>query len=145
MVKVKFCHKMVSMEIDMGAATSLVGMQMYRKLFLHLTLHRLTVRLITYTAEEIPVAEELKSQVEYKGQKKVKLVVTKKNGPSLLGGDWLEKIQLKWKKIVINYVSKNSEKELDDLLSRCGDIFGEELGRMEHFKAKLSVKHESAP
>ena len=145
LVKVKFCHKLVSMEIDTGAPTSLVGMQTYRKLFPHLTLRRPSVRLITCTGEEIPVAGELRGQVEYEGQKEVKLVVMKKNGPSLLGRDWLEKIQLNWKRIAINHVSRNTEKELGDLLSKCGDIFGEELGRMEHFKAKLSVKADATP
>ena len=145
LVKVKFCHKLVSMEIDTGAATSLVGMQTYRKLFPHLTLRRPSVRLITCTGEEIPVAGELRGQVEYEGQKEAKLVVMKKNGPSLLGRDWLEKIQLNWKRIAINHVSRNTEKELGDLLSKCGDIFGEELGRMEHFKAKLSVKADATP
>lgn len=89
---------------------------------------------------------ELRGQVEYEGQKEeVKLVVMKKNGPSLLGRHWLEKIQLNWKRIAINHVSRNTEKELGDLLSKCGDIFGEELGRMEHFKAKLSVKADATP
>lgn len=142
----KFGSNSITMEIDTGAATSIVGMQTYRKLFPHLTLHRSSLRLVTCTGEEIPIAGEIRSTVEYEGQtENASLIVMKKKGPSLLGRDWLQKIQLNWKVISMTRVATNPTKELEKLLKKHGSIFGEELGKMEHFQAKLSVKPDAVP
>ena len=63
-----------------------------------------SVRLVTGKGEKIQIAW---------GQCTVRM---KKNGPSLLGRDWLEKILLNWKDICINLVVRNTKKGVEEVL-----------------------------
>ena len=116
-VKVEICKKVKSMEVDTCVATS---MQTYKKLLPHVTMYQPSVRLVTGTGEKIQIAW---------GQCTVRM---KKNGPSLLGRDWLEKILLNWKDICINLVVRNTKKGVEEVLRNYEALFREVLGRMKH-------------
>ena len=54
-MNVKFHNKKITMEIDTGAATSIIGIRTYKKLFTDLKLQQPNVRLRTCTGQEVPV------------------------------------------------------------------------------------------
>ena len=91
------CKKLV-MEIDTGAAVSVISRDKY-KLFSDTSLNPSTVRLKTYTGKPMTVAGELDVEVKYGSQVCIlSLTVVEGLGPSLLGHDWLCHLTLDWKK-----------------------------------------------
>ena len=88
------------MEIDTGAAVTLISEDTYKKHFPSLPLESPTIKLKTYMAEPIAVLGQACVSVhhkEYKGTHNITLV--KGNGSSLLGRDWLTHVQLHWGEI----------------------------------------------
>ena len=90
-------NQSLCMEIDTGAAVSLVSEATYKTLFPGLPLSKPALKLRTYTAEPITVLGRLQVRVKYKKYKgSHDLIVVQGSGPSLLGRDWLSCIQLDW-------------------------------------------------
>ena len=81
------------MEIDTGASVSIVSEETFNKIQegqSKLELKPVAVRLQTYTGEPIPVLGSTLAVVEHGGQTaSLPLIVTRGNGPTLLGRDWL--------------------------------------------------------
>ena len=79
-------NKQLTMEIDTGAAVSLITEQSFRKIDDELSLQPSHAVLMTYTGEHILVLGEAKVSVQYNGQQKLlNLVIITGNGPCLLG------------------------------------------------------------
>ena len=78
--------KPLVMEVDTGAAVSIISEATRTKLFPHLKLHKSKVVLKTYTDEPIQVKGQLNVHVNYNGQTSpLKLVVVDGAGPNLFG------------------------------------------------------------
>jgi hypothetical protein len=91
----------VEMEVDTGATQSVIGEETYKSLWPSphsaptLSHTRSLPLLKTYTGEPIKVKGQLEVDVSYNGQqKKLNLLVTEGNGPSLIGRDWLQHLRL---------------------------------------------------
>ena len=85
------------MEVDTGAAVSIVSECTYRGLR-SVTLKKSRVFLRTYSAEPLVVLGEADVEVQYKGQPlKLRLIVVKGDGPSLMGREWIRRIEIDWK------------------------------------------------
>ena len=94
--------KHLRMEIDTGAALSLISEATYRRLWPTNTpeLTSTPIRLRTYTGEGLNVKGSIEVKVEHNGQKEnLHLLVVQGNGPSLMGRDWLLRIKLDWSKL----------------------------------------------
>ena len=92
--------KRLDMEVDTGAALSLISESKRRAIFPNEKLRPANLILKTYTNEPIEVMGTLNVRVQYEGQlKKLVLVVIAGDGPSLLGRNWLNHIVLNWKKV----------------------------------------------
>ena len=90
----------LDMEVDTGAAFSVISEATKQALFRNKTLHSSNLVLKTYTDECMKVEGTLTVTVKCGNQtKKLMLVVVKGNGPSLLGRNWLKHIQLDWHNI----------------------------------------------
>ena len=97
MVDVKVDGKVLSMELDTGAATSLITEKTWRKVFPNLSLDKSTVRLRTYTGESLHILGQKDVLAEYNDQKRtLPLVVVAGDGPTLFGLNWLDEITLDW-------------------------------------------------
>ena len=105
----------LQMELDTGAAYSVISEQMYHSEFSGMKLHSSNILLKSYTAENIAVLGQLCVHVHYV------LLVVAGVGPSLLGRNWSRYIQLYWKKI--HAVSKSLK--LTDLLHDNSHLFRE--------------------
>ena len=88
------------MEVDTGATLSVISEQTYKTLSITASAPRLEAsiaQLKTYTGEEIKLVGQTTVDVSYKDQvKKLSLLVVAGKGPSLLGHDWLSRLQLDW-------------------------------------------------
>jgi len=90
-VDVKINDKPLQMEVDTGAAVSIISEQTKNRMYPMVSLTSPSVVLHTYTGEAMSVLGEMKVQVEYKDwSHNLTLMVVKGDGPSLFGRDWLQ-------------------------------------------------------
>eukprot|EP00731_Ephydatia_muelleri_P016133 Em0009g557a len=107
------------MEVDTGAAVSVVSSETWEKLKLNVPLRKPEVTLKTYTNEVMKVIGEAELNVTYKLRKYLlRLFVVEGCGPSLL---------------------------VDSLLQKYADLFADEMSEIKSFKAKLRVKANAVP
>ena len=99
-VVVQFNGKYLKMEVDTGAAISLISKCTctYERLFPNLEIVKPSVWLKTYTREAMKLIGEITAEVKYGEQRHtLSLIIVDGNGPSLLGRDWLQSFTLDWK------------------------------------------------
>ena len=76
----------VTMELDTGAAVSIMSEKQQQEMFLKAKLQPSQVVLRTYTAESVVVVGVLPVRVAYKGEEyELFLVIVRGNGPALFG------------------------------------------------------------
>ena len=111
------------MEVDTGAAVSLMSEATQKKLFPNTQFQKTSVKLHTYTAESLSVVGTLDVQVRYANYVgKHTLFVVSGNGPTLFGQDWLMHIRLDWSSLCVATVQKNTL-TLKNLLTTYSDVF----------------------
>ena len=138
-------RKMLVMEIDTGAAISVISRDKYNKLFSDTSLNPSTVRLKTYTGEPIPVVGELDVEVKYGSQVcTLSLTIVEGSGPSLLGRDWLCHLTLDWKTIGLTTLDMGRT-QVEALQKKYKDVFAPGLGTLKNFKAHITVKQGARP
>ena len=142
----------IRMEVDTGAAVSIVSECTYRGLR-SVTLKKSRVFLRTYSAEPLVVLGEADVEVQYKGQPlKLRLIVVKGDGPSLMGREWIRRMEIDWKtlcrdsRLAIHQVpSQVLGSPVESLIQRYSDLFHNDLGKMRHFKATLKLLPDVQP
>ncbi len=138
----------VRMEVDTGAAVSLMPISKFRVFFPHSSLRQSRVTLRTYTGELMEVQGEVVMEVQYSEQKKsLPLVIVAGNGPTLPGRNWLQHIQLDWTEMGIRAIKHSSPAEsLEAIKKRYeSSVFSEGLGCITPFKANIIVKSDAQP
>ena len=130
------------MEVDTGAAVSLISSATQTKLFPKCQLDSSQAILTTYTGKQMPVVGQMKVEVSYQKQSApLTLYVVKGQGPSLVGRDWLRQIRLDWKSIGMAALSSKAEA----LVGKFPEVFEEGSGLMNTFQASLHLKPECRP
>ena len=100
MVELTLNGEQTAMELDTGAAVSVISSAAKAKLFPQFKPESTSVILATYTGEKISVLGQIMVDVKYgKQHKQLPLYVVKGDGPSLLGRNWLTEINLNWKSL----------------------------------------------
>ena len=144
-VEVKVNDRPLVMELDTGAAVSVISEQEQRRLFPQTALKPTTVLLRTYTGEPMAVAGEMTAMVQYNAQScTLPLIVVAGKGPTLLGRDWLRHLQLDWKAIGLSTLD-GGWAQVQALIHKYPDVFAEELGKMKNHKATLHVEQNARP
>ena len=135
----------LKMEVDTGAAVSLISEATYKRLWKNPPkLKPTTTRLRTYSGQQLVVLGTLVVNVKYETQQVARsLIVVKGSGPSLLGRDWLTMIRLDWKSLSVHQTS--TERPLKDILKRHESLFRPELGLARNIDAKLYVEPDANP
>ena len=135
----------LKMEVDTGAALSLLPKSMYEAHFSKFPLTVSDVTLRTYTGEAVVPLGELCVPVTLGKQRDtLSLLVVDTTGPPLLGRNWLDSLQLDWSSM--KQVHRLSgEGPLADLLDTHRDLFKEELGTLKGTKASIRVDTEVDP
>ena len=96
----------VPMELDTGAAVSLMSLSIRRRLFPRCSMVKTPVILTTCTGEQIAVVGKMQVKMRYGSQyASLPLYVVKGDGPNLMGRSWLRAIQLDWRSIQVSLVS----------------------------------------
>lgn len=135
----------IRMEIDTGAALSVISETTYQHTWERSQAPQLQgtrIKLRTYTGQEIPVKGELHVMVEHGSERKeLVLIVTRGQGPSLLGRNWLETLKLNWKEVY--YIHQPSP--LDKILQAHEAVFRNELGTIQGVAAKIEVDPQVRP
>ena len=140
-VQVSIQGKEVTMELDTGAAVSLVSEETFNSRWSGHQIQPTSIRLKTYSGEQIKVLGQATVEIKYENQKIcLPLVVVEGRGPSLFGRDWLAHFQLNWRKIHLLQCSS-----LADVLQRHAQVFANELGTLEGYEAKLIVDPDANP
>ena len=130
------------MEIDMGAAVSIISEMQCKQLFPNVKLDKSSIQLRTYTGEKLG---QINVRAQYEDQTKcLDLVVVTGNGPTLLGRNWLLQLRLDWAAIR-RVEPKTQPLGLEPLLAKHSKLFADELGTISPFKAKLRVQPGVAP
>lgn len=94
-VNVKLDGKCMDMQLDTGAAVSLMSELSYKEFLSHLLLSKTSMQLITYSGERIPSLGSVDVPVQYEKQNMtLPLVIVKGDRLALLDRNWLEKIHL---------------------------------------------------
>ena len=135
----------VTMEIDTGAAVTLIPESRLRSLLPDLQLSKTTMRLRTYTAQPITVVGQAQVEVRYQDYAGSHVItVVKGSGPTLLGRDWLSCIKLDWAAIR-QVESQGNSTAIDQLLSEYAEVFAKGAGTMKHIRAHLTLKAGAVP
>ncbi|CAM4553725.1 unnamed protein product [Caretta caretta] len=131
------------MELDTGAAISLLSEIVYKEKLQHLPLKATKTVLKTYTGEAVPMLGTTDVKVELNGQAaKLPLFVVRGNYPALMGRSWLRKIQLMWAEM---HRMTKEETSLPAILRKHAAVFGEDLGSMKGITMTLNTKPDSQP
>ena len=149
-VKLTVDGKEIPMEVDTGAAVSMISLATKKQLFPQKDLLDSTLVLTTYTGEQMVVVGRMQVKVNYgETNKLLFLYVVEGQGPSLMGREWLNEINLNWQELnqaaetTNNVASMNSE--VGRLLQKYGNVFKEGLGVMNTFEARLQLKEGARP
>ena len=129
------------MELDSGAAVSLVSYKTYEKLLSNIHLDKSTTQLTTYSGESIKVQGVVNVDVNCEGQEAtVPLFVVEENGPDLFGHNWLQVFKLNWNKICTIH-----NQALKDIIDSHEKVFEEGLGTLVRFEAIIYVDPQAKP
>ena len=116
-ISVQANSKDLTMELDTGAALSVISESTYLSTWSPTErppLKPSNATLTTYSGESLEVCGAITVPVTYKQQSNLlSLQVLKKEGPSLLGRDWLKHLVLDWKQI--NFIRQQSNPALQKL------------------------------
>jgi len=135
MVKVEIDGQPVQMELDTGAAYSIMSETAFWELWPEGELETSKVKLKSYSGASIPVIGSKEILVHYQDQvAKVALIVVKGAGSSLFGRNWLQAIRLDWH--AINTVASEG---LQAVLEKYSMVFNSGLGTLKGFKAKTPM------
>ena len=136
----------IPMEVNTGAAVSLISEATYKKLLKETKpqLQPTNVILKTYTGQSIEALGQLSIDVQYGSQKagNIRLLVIKGDGPSLLGRNWLSMFRLNWKQLCL---VKSITPNLDSILEAHAGMFRDELGKLNNQEVDIVVQPDSTP
>ena len=137
--------KPIRMEVDTGAAVSVVSEATYHRYWKSLPLIKTDLELQTYSAEKLPVIGKLEVDVKYGHQQVLgELYVVSGRGPSLLGRNILQHIRLDWPKIAKVHTI-HSHQELTKILDKYPAVLCDQLGTFTKHKASLQLKDGATP
>jgi len=136
----------ITMELDTGAAVSLVSEATWSEQLHRPKLEPSTLKLQSYPDQSLEILGSCSVQVHVNGTAEtLPLVVVAGKGLSLFGRNWLQAIKLDWTKLaridgVAGREDQPVQRHLETLLQENQEIFKDELGHCQEIKAKLKVK-----
>ena len=132
----------LSMEVDTGAACSLIPEKVYQGLLASYPLKPCSAVLTSYSGDQVPVLGEISVPVMYGDQRAtLPLIVVSSPKCALMGRDWLRTIKLNWKELF--EVRKCTS--LEELLDEYADLFEAPAEGISGFSASLQLKEGQSP
>ena len=145
MVNVQVQGEDLPMEVDTGAAVSIISETTWKNIFPNTELSRSDLILSTYSNEHLTVVGERVVDVVYGKQKaQLVLIIVAGSGPTLFGRNCLQHLRLNWKRIAV-VTTPPKQVSLSNLFAEHPSIFREELGMIKPYQATLQVCSEAQP
>lgn len=142
MVMVRCNGLKIKMEVDTGAAMSVMSEKLYNKRFKKCKLQPCDVRLKTYSSEPIALMGQIQVKVQCGEQtKQLMLLVAKGSGPTLMGRNWIQHLHLDWSRV--NHLPVTDP--VSDMYERYSPVFNADRGVISGVKAKLRVMENANP
>lgn len=133
----------VIMEVDSGAAFSLVNERTWSRLQPRAAPRPLTSRLRTWNDSPVSVVGQATVSVQYKDIKReLNIVVARGSGPNLIGRDWFEALEISVK---VNTILDVDMTATNALLVKYGEVFRDELGTYRGDPVAIQLKPNAAP
>nr|XP_037275696.1 uncharacterized protein K02A2.6-like [Rhipicephalus microplus] len=127
------------MQIDTGAAVTLIPESVRLNAFPHVKCEPSRVALKTYTGEPVPVKGQCNVSVTV-GKQSLRLpaIIVKDNGkqlPLLMGRSWLERLGLDWKSVFSINVSDSHKVEA--VKKKFPGVFSKQPGKVKNYQARI--------
>ena len=150
MVPVRVNDVKTQMELDTGAAISVMTLGDFRRIFRKDPLLTPTkIKLKTYTNEVITPLGQVQVSVETNGQTaSLPLLILEKGSNPIFGRDWLSTFKLAWKDIHSICTSASqapSDQRIKALISDFSEVFSEGIGTVKGITGNLTLKEEAKP
>ena len=141
------------MEVDTGAAASILSYSDYDRHFKYLALKPVQRSFHAHAGTLLDVAGQILVDVEHNGQRAtlpLLVVRAESYAPPLLGRSWLTKIRLDWSTLFSPpicqvLVDQDNDVRVERLKEQYRKIFKPELGTVKGVKAKLYLKENAKP
>ena len=147
-VTVKLNGQKVAMELDTGAAVTVMSLSAFERVGSVEKLKSTSLKLRTYTGELVRPAGVGQVDVEYEGQVLVlPVTVVKGNVPTLLGRDWLTSLRLNWADLfpAEAEVRRLAGNGVSELLAEFPTVFTDKLGCLKGYKVHVPVPDSAEP
>lgn len=149
-VEVRLNGRSVQMEVDTGAAVSVMSLSCYERVKVDHKLEKSNLKLKTYTGEIVSPEGVGQVKVEYQGQDfQLPITVVKGNVPNLMGRDWLSRLRLKWDELFpldmrLQRIEGVTE-PVAELVKQFPGVFTEKLGCLKDFKVHIPIPENAEP
>ena len=136
----------VEMEVDTGAAVSVISETLFHDKFSESQVESAKVQLKTFSGEEIPLVGQFHGSVQYENQElTLPVIVVTGNRPALLGRNWLERLKLNWRNVFSVYAPDTDLSNVTYLKQKFPDVFQEGIGTIKGFEASIRLEKDAAP
>lgn len=145
-IEVRINDKVIPMELDTGAAVSIMSEAECAKHFPNASCRQANVKLATYNGTTVPTVGIMDVKVQYQGQcLELPLVIAKETQgarmPTLFGRDWLSKIKINWQEVFsVNVVAKEAF-----LAEKFPEVFDAGFGTIKGFQCSIELKDDAHP
>ncbi|XP_049512746.1 uncharacterized protein K02A2.6-like [Dermacentor silvarum] len=141
-VQVHIAGTPVEMQIDTGAAVSIISESVFSSLSCVQPPVKTRLQLRTYGGAPLEIVGQAEVPVVYREQRKtLPVVVVPGRKPSLLGHDWLAELRIDWKSVF----TVQTDGMVEELLRKYSDVFSTEVGLIKGHKAQLVLKEDARP
>lgn len=132
----------VAMEVDSGAAFSILNERTWARLRPRTAPRPLATRLRTWNDSRVEVLGQATVSVKYRDIKRVlDIVIAKGAGPNLLGRDWFEALDISVNVNIID-VDMNAT---ENVIIKYGEVFKDELGTYRGGPVTIHLKQNAVP
>lgn len=146
MVPVKINGQDLKMELDTGAAISVISESTFKSSGLQesVTVSPTNITLRTYLGKELPLLGTIDVEVSYEEQTKLlPLVIVQGKGADLFGRNWLENIRLNWSSV--NSIDISDSSNVEKIVAKHPGLFKSEIGTLKGMEATITVPPDSKP
>ncbi|XP_062542480.1 uncharacterized protein LOC134210451 [Armigeres subalbatus] len=143
-IEVKIGNRMHKMQLDTGAAISVISFGYYKSSMSSYGLQLTNLRLTGYSGEQLTVRGVVEPRIVYGGVSKlVTFAVVQNGGPPLLGRNFVRAFNLKFASV--NMVQDKVNHSLQQLLDRHKQLFSEGVGLYTHSTIKIELEDNAQP
>lgn len=145
-IKLVVNNTQLTMEIDTGSTISCISTECFYKKFKDCKLVNSNLFIRYYTGEKVKVVGKIQPTVKFRNkEQKLNLYVVKDARTSLLGREWLEKLEIIAPETFCNYVDAHGKLNLAAFSSRYAQVFEDRLGRFTGPPVGLRLRAGAVP